>query len=843
MPKLLYSEPDNAVLYDQELSKTAYQLYNVLVDKADRKTKKLYAYVAELAEAISRSVRTTRKLQNQLVKMGIIEIVYRKYANNTRMNLKNLYIIHGRHAKRYENSEYSDSCLKITKMATTSPKMVVTNPVMAIERPKTSANNKRDFLEEIYEKNTLKREAKLPKKSDEESFSQNSFSQDLEGVPDILKTTAEYWLFKTGKKSLSESEIEVLHQLLDKHTPVRIQKEIDTAVERFIRDGKNPAKQNFAYIGKALSSQKSYDPEKKASRKRKEASNAAPEIKAEQAEQKIEVPAPSMTVEEAETVIASYTPNTSEGKKPEHVPAALLELFEKIQAKDREIFEDYLARSKAETERAKKAGEDEREIELRPTHLEDYLNLKFPEAEEEELHRDYSGHIHESYEDFPRGHLLEDAFQIDYACAMCKDPDRCRLPEGYRRNSSTRPVVKMQTNENDEKYLVVDYGDCITCKHASKLKVKTDYELEDRIKHSGLSESQSAKTFDTFDHKNAEPDIVVAKAQAILAAQNKTNLILAGKPVTGKTHLATAIALEAMRNGRKAIFKSLPELLDEICYAFQNNADPQGLMLKYKTVSCLVLDDWGKEKTSEARLDYLYQIIDYRYRKELQTIITTNALNSEGLKNRWNADKIEPLVSRILENGEWVTIMNAENHRLKKSVEPEAQEILEESNPEESPVVDVAPETEAEALVEVKDEIDLESCEEQGGEIETCTEEKGENSEEQVEEIEDSVKRKSWQEIFESAEYQAMSEHDKVVAQWKYIKGSPEYANMSFYDQIALQIEFGKRIDKATQNKAELSSEYFSKQSGYVINVPQHNDGLDELFKDDEDELKLYGAR
>ena len=66
---------------------------------------------------------------------------------------------------------------------------------------------------------------------------------------------------------------------------------------------------------------------------------------------------------------------------------------------------------------------------------------------------------------------------------------------------------------------------------------------------------------------------------------------------------------------------------------------------------------------------------------------------------------------------------------------------------------------------------------------------------------------------------------------------------MSFYDQIALQIEFGKRIDKATQNKAELSSEYFSKQSGYVINVPQHNDGLDELFKDDEDELKLYGAR
>ncbi len=264
-----------------------------------------------------------------------------------------------------------------------------------------------------------------------------------------MKTTAEYWLFKTGKKFLSEREIEVLRELLDKHTPVRIQKEIDKAVERFIRDGKNPAKQNFAYIGKALSSQKSYDPEKKASRKHKESSQTQAQS---EPEQKIEVPAPSMTVEEAEAIIASYTPCATEGKQLEPVPAALTELFEKIQAKDREILMNYLARKKAEIERAKKAGEDMREIALKPIDIEGYLQLKFPEAEEEELRRDYSGHIHESYEDFPRGHLLEDAFQIDYACAMCENPDRCKLPEGYRRNSQNRPVVKMQTNENGEKY-------------------------------------------------------------------------------------------------------------------------------------------------------------------------------------------------------------------------------------------------------------------------------------------------------------------------------------------------------------------------------------------------------
>lgn len=96
----------------------------------------------------------------------------------------------------------------------------------------------------------------------------------------------------------------------------------------------------------------------------------------------------------------------------------------------------------------------------------------------------------------------------------------------------------------------------------------------------------------------------------------------------------------------------------------QEHTDFFGLMRKYKDVSCLVLDDWGKERTTQAGLDYMFQLIDYRYRNGMQTIVTTNALNMRGLMNQWNADKIEPIVSRILENGEWVTMRNADNYRL-----------------------------------------------------------------------------------------------------------------------------------------------------------------------------------
>ena len=182
-------------------------------------------------------------------------------------------------------------------------------------------------------------------------------------------------------------------------------------------------------------------------------------------------------------------------------------------------------------------------------------------------------------------------------------------------------------------------------------------------------------------------EIVSAKAKAILAAKNHSSLILAGKAGTGKTHLATAIAIDVMRGGKQAIFRSVPELLDEMREAARLRVDFFSIRQKFQEVPCLVLDDWGKEKTTQAGMDYLYQIIDYRYKHGLQTIVTTNAVNMGVLMNEWNADKIEPLVSRILENGEWVTIRNAKNHRLTKHPKPEPEpEHIPENDVTEKPI-------------------------------------------------------------------------------------------------------------------------------------------------------------
>ena len=119
-----------------------------------------------------------------------------------------------------------------------------------------------------------------------------------------------------------------------------------------------------------------------------------------------------------------------------------------------------------------------------------------------------------------------------------------------------------------------------------------------------------------------------------------------------------------MKAGSQALFRTVPELLDELRRADWEHTDFYGLRQKFCDVPCLVLDDLGKEKTTEKGLEYLYQILDYRYRHGMQTIVTTNALDMGGLMNKANVGKIEPLISRLLERGEWVAIRGAENHRL-----------------------------------------------------------------------------------------------------------------------------------------------------------------------------------
>ena len=82
----LYSQPDNAVMYDTELCKTAYQLYNILVDMSNKKTHQVYVEVGTLAVRWGRSARTVQIHLATLTKLNIIVRTFCKSKKHPKEN-------------------------------------------------------------------------------------------------------------------------------------------------------------------------------------------------------------------------------------------------------------------------------------------------------------------------------------------------------------------------------------------------------------------------------------------------------------------------------------------------------------------------------------------------------------------------------------------------------------------------------------------------------------------------------------------------------------------------------------------------------------------------------------
>ena len=280
-----------------------------------------------------------------------------------------------------------------------------------------------------------------------------------------------------------------------------------------------------------------------------------------------------------------------------------------------------------------------------------YLTAKFPGVDKEVFFTDYRGTVSK--------HVIEavsvcSAGQIEQTCSQCKG-NECKL-----KDMSGKPVVSIQTSPGGFQYLDVRRSCGISCRYR-----RDDSDFERMFRDSGLLPSQRDMTFAGYNADN--PELKEAKSYALEAAINGTNLVLSGKWGTGKTHLAVAVALTVMRQGRQAMFRLVSEMSDEL-RASNFTGDYYGLMKRFEQVPCLILDDLGKERVTDAGREYLYQIIDCRYRNSLQTIITTNAKSIEELSSWGRNEYIPPMISRLMQNGTWVTITRSSDYRMKRRV-------------------------------------------------------------------------------------------------------------------------------------------------------------------------------
>lgn len=132
------------------------------------------------------------------------------------------------------------------------------------------------------------------------------------------------------------------------------------------------------------------------------------------------------------------------------------------------------------------------------------------------------------------------------------------------------------------------------------------------------------KTMEGFDFAvTPELDIrVIRELSGCDYIKERRNIIFLGRSGAGKTHLATALGIEACKNNYRTRFVSCYALVNELIEARQDK-DLQRLIQRYSRYDLLILDELGYIPFSREGSELLFQVLAERQEKG-SVIITTN---------------------------------------------------------------------------------------------------------------------------------------------------------------------------------------------------------------------------
>ena len=135
--------------------------------------------------------------------------------------------------------------------------------------------------------------------------------------------------------------------------------------------------------------------------------------------------------------------------------------------------------------------------------------------------------------------------------------------------------------------------------------------LAKRLKTANLSNRCTFENFDfRFNERALAPQTIRDLATCRFVIQN-TNLILCGPPGIGKSHVVQAIGHEVCRRGSEAHFIKTHKLLEQLSDGEYPRRAAR-LWKRLRSVSVLILDDFGFRRYDTKEAELLYAVCDER---------------------------------------------------------------------------------------------------------------------------------------------------------------------------------------------------------------------------------------
>lgn len=176
------------------------------------------------------------------------------------------------------------------------------------------------------------------------------------------------------------------------------------------------------------------------------------------------------------------------------------------------------------------------------------------------------------------------------------------------------------------------------------------------------------KPVESFDLQ-AVPDLDLRLFRELLTGEyikERRNVIFLGNSGTGKTHLATALGLEACKNNYKTRFVTCYGLVNELVEAREERR-LQRLIQRYSRYDLLILDELGYIPFSREGAELLFQILAERHEKG-SVMMTTNLGFADWTQVFGDQGMTAALLDRLTHKAKIVNC-RWQSYRLKQSLE------------------------------------------------------------------------------------------------------------------------------------------------------------------------------
>lgn len=236
-----------------------------------------------------------------------------------------------------------------------------------------------------------------------------------------------------------------------------------------------------------------------------------------------------------------------------------------------------------------------------------------------------------------------------------------KIKEKLKQLRLSGAITSLETRNQYALENKISYMDFLELLLEDEWAIRQSNAYQHRLIQSKLNEQKRLDNYDFTWQPELDKKMIMDLA-ACRFIPEKHNVVLMGKPGVGKTHLANALGLEAIKKGYKVLFTHANNLIDQL-HRSKADGKYQSMLAKINKIDLLIIDELGFRKIPQNGMDDFFEIIRGRY--ELGSIIITTNRNFKDWGSLFG-DKVmaSAIIDRIVHHATIIRI-TGNSYRIK----------------------------------------------------------------------------------------------------------------------------------------------------------------------------------